>query len=164
MIIRRTVMGELDEVCGIYAAAREFMRHNGNTKQWINGHPSREAVTRDIEAGRSYVCINDDEIAAVFYYCIEPEPTYAKIDGHWLCDEPYGVIHRIARSRSDAGNGAGEHCLNWCYEQCRNLRIDTHSDNAPMKKLLGRLGFAYCGIIWIENGDERMAYQKRDKV
>ena len=164
MVIRKTVLSDLDEVCGIYEDAREFMRANGNAGQWTGGHPAREVIARDIEAGKSYVCVDGgtagSRIAAVFYFCVECEPTYREIDGRWLCGDPYGVVHRIARSRRAAGAGAGGHCLNWCFEQCGNLRIDTHRDNAPMRKLLDRLGFAYCGIILIENGDERMAYQK----
>jgi RimJ/RimL family protein N-acetyltransferase len=41
-----------------------------------------------------------------------------------------------------------------------NLKIDTHRDNIPMQKVLKRNGFSECGIIYIENGDERIAFQK----
>ena len=158
MIIRKTVMSDIDVVCGIYEGARAFMRSYGNLDQWKDGNPSREVVERDIRAGKSYVCVVDDEIAAVFYYSVERDPTYTKIDGAWLNDEPYGVLHRIARARD--ASGAGAFCLNWCFGQCSNLRVDTHRDNAPMRGLLGKLGFVYCGIIWLENGDERLAFQK----
>jgi hypothetical protein len=134
------------------------MRDSGNPDQWGDVHPPRGLIELDIQAGLSYVCVYDEEIAAVFYFNVEIEPTYGRIDGQWLSDGPYGVVHRIARSRNSSG--AGAFCLDWCFGQCRNLRIDTHRDNAPMRKLLDRLGFEYCGIIWIENGDERLAFQK----
>ena len=51
-------------------------------------------------------------------------------------------------------------CFNKCFEMFQNLRIDTHRDNIPMQKVLKRNGFEYCGIIYLENGDERLAYQK----
>ena len=158
MIIRKAVVSDIDVICRIYDGARAFMRSYGNMDQWNDGHPSRDIIERDIGAGKCYACVADDEIAAVFYYSIERDPTYAKIDGAWLNDEPYGVLHRIARTRE--ASGAGAFCLNWCFGQCGNLRVDTHRDNAPMRGLLGKLGFVYCGIIWIENGDERFAYQK----
>jgi len=41
-----------------------------------------------------------------------------------------------------------------------NVRIDTHRDNAAMLKLLESMGFKFCGVVWLENGDERLAYQK----
>jgi len=134
------------------------MQRSGNPDQWGNVHPPRDLIISDIEAGTSYVCECDGKIEAVFYFNIEVEPTYAEIDGKWLNDEPYGVVHRIASARS--GTGAGAFCLEWCFEQCGNLRIDTHCDNKPMLGLLEKLRFSYCGIIWVENGDERKAYQK----
>ena len=161
MTIRKTKVSEFEDVCGIYAEARGFMRSSGNPDQWKDVHPAKEVIMHDIETGTSYVCVRDDDvIAAVFYYSTEIEPTYEKIDGSWLNDEPYGVVHRIASSRN--AKGAGAYSLNWSFEQCRNLRIDTHHDNVPMRKLLGKLGFSYCGIIWIENGEERLAFHKCD--
>ena len=160
MIIRKTTAGDLEEVCRIYADARDFMRDNGNPNQWRGNHPPRETIEDDIEAGNSYVCVRDSIIAAVFYFNIEADPTYGQIDGQWLSGTPYGVVHRIARAGSVAGKGVGAYCIEWCFERCGNLRIDTHRDNAHMIRLLNKLGFAYCGIIWLQDGDERRAFQK----
>jgi len=161
MTIRKTTINDLTNVLRIYAEAREFMRETGNPGQWGSEHPSQEMIENDIQNGTSYVCIHNDEIAAVFYFNIEKDPTYAKIDGQWLNSNPYGVVHRIARGKVSAG--AGAFCLNWCFSQHPNIRIDTHRDNAPMLSLLNKLGFTYCGIIWIANGDERLAFQKVNK-
>ena len=43
---------------------------------------------------------------------------------------------------------------------CGNLRIDTHEKNIPMQGCLAKNGFARCGIIYLEDGDPRIAYQK----
>ena len=158
MEIRKTSPCDYERVCQIYSDARKFMQASGNPDQWGDAHPRVDLILQDIEQGLSYVCVDRDNICAVFYYNVEVDPTYAKIDGQWLNDAPYGVVHRIASSRSV--KGAGDFCLRWCLKQCQNLRIDTHKDNAPMLNLLRRLEFKYCGIIWIENGDERMAYQR----
>ena len=158
MEIRKTAIDDLDEVMKIYEYARGFMRKNGNPDQWGDNHPPRENIIQDIRTGKSYVLTDGKRIAAVFYYAIETEPTYAKIDGDWLNDKQYGIVHRIARGPNSAG--AGEICLNWCLENCGNLRIDTHRDNAPMLKQLKKLGYVYCGIVWMEDGSERLAYQK----
>jgi len=141
----------------IYAYARACMKESGNPNQWFDNHPPKHLIEADIDAGHSYVCTNESEVSAVFYFHIEAEPTYNKINGQWLNDEPYGVIHRIARG--PLGKGAGAYAINWCFAQHPNIRIDTHKDNIPMLLLLKRLGFKYCGIIKIENGDERMAFQ-----
>ena len=159
MEIRKTKIEELDQVMAIYAYARQFMAKTGNPNQWGTEKPYREWIVRDIEMGNSYVCVENDEIVATFFYNDEPDPTYAKIyDGAWLNDKAYGVVHRIASAGSV--KGAGAFCLNWAFAQCGNLKIDTHRDNVVMQSVLKKNGFAYCGIIYLEDGNERMAFQK----
>jgi len=157
MVIRNMKPYDLPEVMQIFEDAREYMCANGNPHQWTNGYPQIELIEKNM--ANNYVCIGShEEIAATFYFCIEEEPTYAKIDGQWLNEEPYGVVHRIARSRNAKGTAAT--CLEWCLSQCQNIRIDTHSDNLAMRRLLEKNGYSYCGIIWLSNGEERMAFQK----
>jgi len=158
MIIRKSTESDLEEICRIYEYARAFMRGHGNPNQWKDTNPPPEVIGRDINSGKSYVCVRDSKPVAVFYFSVESEPTYAVIEGGWLNDEPYGVVHRIARS--EGAEGAGSFCINWCFEQCHNLRVDTHRDNAPMRRLLEKAGFTECGTIWLANGDERLAFQK----
>lgn len=45
-------------------------------------------------------------------------------------------------------------------EHCQSLRADTHADNKIMQHLLEKNGFARCGIIHVEDGTPRVAYQK----
>lgn len=159
MEIRKTKIEELDQVMAIYARARQFMAEHDNPTQWGSTKPSRADIVRDIELGYSHVCVEDEAIAAVFYYRAGVDPTYVKIyEGKWLNDFPYGVVHRIA----SAGKikGAGSFCLNWAFSQCGNLKIDTHRNNIVMQNTLKKNGFSYCGIIYLEDGDERLAYQK----
>ncbi len=152
-------MADLGEIMEIYACARRFMAENGNPNQWINGHPARELIQGDIEAGKSCVAESGGGLAGVFYFAVEAEPAYAKIfDGAWLNDAPYGVIHRVASNGK--AKGVLARCVEWCMERCDNLRIDTHADNIVMQKALLKLGFEYCGKIFMKNGAERMAYQK----
>jgi len=156
--IRKTEAGELPAVLEVYAEARELMRESGNPGQWGDAYPPRELIESDIRAGKSYVCVENGEIAAVFYFAVERDPTYKRIDGEWLNDAAYGVVHRVARRRG--AKGVGVFCVDWCFGQCGNIRIDTHRDNAPMRRLLAKLGFAYCGVIRLRDGDERLAFQK----
>jgi len=138
-----------------------MMADAGNPTQWTDGHPVQPIIEADIAAGLSYVCVSEDKILAVFYFDIAPEPSYEKIDGGWINDEPYGVVHRIARAQGEDAKGAGEFCLNWCFAKHSNVRIDTHKDNIAMLKLLKKLGYVCCGIIrLIEIDDERIAFQK----
>ena len=164
MIIRKTTVKDIDNVMRIYADARDFMRESGNPDQWHGWYPPRDMIERDVRDGTGYVCEESGQVLAVFYFNIEKDPTYEKIDGGWLNDEPYGVVHRIARCRNAATKGAGTFCINWCFEQIKNIRIDTHENNLAMRGLLDKLGFTYCGIIWVLEGtEERIAFQKSGK-
>ena len=159
MEIRKTQCGDFDAVMALYDAARTFMHQNGNPHQWVNGYPDRSCIAREIEQGRSYVCVDAGKIVAVFSLIMGEDPTYRVIrEGAWLNDRPYGVVHRICTAAKGAGIGA--FCLNWCVAQCGNLRIDTHRDNHPMQALLKKCGFTYCGLINLADGGERLAYQK----
>jgi hypothetical protein len=171
--IRKSLLTDIDEIMQIYTHARAEMAKS-NPTQWGDNHPSREMIVADVAAGKSYVCVSDTgdsgtaytakRIAAVFYFAVEDDPTYAVIDGEWLDGSaPYGVVHRIARAAW--AKGAGAFCMEWCFGECANIRVDTHPDNAPMLKILDRLGYSRCGIIRLglfeeAEMDERVAFQK----
>lgn len=159
MEIRKTQVEEIETVMRLYGRARAFMRATGNKNQWINGYPSRETVLQDIGRGDSYVCVEDDgEITGVFCFRQGTEPGYRLIEqGEWLNDEPYGVIHRLASSGKR--KRLGDECIRWCFSRCPNLRVDTHRDNRVMQNVLERNGFRRCGIIYVEDGTPRIAYQ-----
>ena len=80
------------------------------------------------------------------------------IDGAWLTDEPYGVIHRMASYPEI--HGIFSTVINYAASRFAHLRIDTHRDNRIMQHLIEKHGFTYCGIIWLEDGTERLAYER----
>ena len=141
MEIRKTTLEDLPAVMALYDQGRQFMRKNGNHSQWIKGYPSEELIREDIRLGQSYVAEEQGDLAAVFcfFYGKDIEASYRNIDGAWLDDEPYGVLHRLASS-GKYPNMTG-FCSDWCLSQWPNLRADTHRDNAPMQRALERLGF-----------------------
>lgn len=164
MQIRKTTDKDVSAAAEIYDSARAFMRSVGNLTQWADGYPNRDSVLADMACGSSYVCEENGEILAIFYFRIGEDKTYGKIyDGAWLTDGEYAVIHRIAVSDSARGRGVAAFIFEQCYRSFSNLKIDTHRDNIPMQKALLRSGFEYCGKIYLENGEERLAYQKVEK-
>ena len=159
MLIRKTVKSDLPAISLIYENARRFMRESGNPNQWKDEYPSIHTAREDMEKGVGYVLEDKGEVLAVFMFSIGEDPTYKKIyEGEWKNALPYAVIHRIAVK--EQGRGLIDYCINECFRTCPNLKIDTHRDNIPMQKALSKRGFEYCGIIYLENGDERLAYQK----
>lgn len=160
MEIRKTQVSDVEAVLKLYEDARTFMREQGNADQWPPYYPGLADVELDMEQDRAYVCVEGNEILASFSYACADEPCYAHIEeGRWQDDEPYGVLHRLAVKRGT--NGIGSYCLDWAYNACGNLRVDTHEKNLPMRNLLKKLGFGYCGIIYVEDGSPRLAFQKK---
>ncbi|MDR0558844.1 MAG: GNAT family N-acetyltransferase [Prevotellaceae bacterium] len=162
MEIRKTDAREIAVLMQIFEQARHFMRNSGNPDQWIDGYPSIEIIIKDITDGNSYVCIDGSgEIAGTFSFARGNEPAYSKIyEGQWLNDKPYGVIHRLAGKTGSIG--IADACLQWCSKKCENIRTDTHRDNFIMRKILENRGFTQCGIIYVANGTQRLAFQKTE--
>ena len=158
MHTRKTLFSDLDRVMEILSAARNTMREAGTTVQWVNGYPSRELIESDIERGVGYVIEHEGRLVASFAFILGNDPTYARIDGAWLNDRPYGTIHRIGSDGS--ARGVMSEALRFCSTLCPNIRIDTHETNARMRAVLAKNGFTECGTIYIEDGTPRVAYQK----
>lgn len=141
----------------IFDYGREVQLASGNLTQWAAGYPSEALMLEDIAVGAAHVCENDQgEMLAVLSIFTESDPTYVEIEGAWLNDEPYATIHRIATSGQE--RGIGQFCIEWVQERFENVRIDTHEDNEQMKHIVKKLGFEYCGVIYLADGDPRNAY------
>ena len=124
---------------------------------------SRELIEADVAHGVSYMIEDQGMTLATFVLLEGPDPTYAQIEeGHWLNDNDYGVIHRVA-SAPDA-HGVMRMLLDFAFSKTDTIRIDTHADNKTMQHLLKKYGFTYCGIIHLANGDPRLAFQKTMSV
>lgn len=160
MKIRNATPEDLDILLKLYDNARSFMAAHDNPTQWGNTYPSRGLLESDIESGCSYVCEEYQNVIAAFYYRFKEEDSYRRIyNGPWLDESPYGVVHRITSSGTIRGTGS--FCLDWALSQCGNLRIDTHRDNRVMQHLLEKKQFTRCGIIYLADSGERIAYQKK---
>ena len=158
-MIRHAELQDLEAVQAVYAQARKFMAETGNPNQWGKTHPPKETLESAIEARKLYVLEENSTVHGSFYYAQEAEPTYQKIeDGAWLSNEPYGVIHMVASDGTV--HGFLQQVVAYCEQQTKHLRIDTHHDNKVMQHVIGKNGFTRCGIIYLENGDPRIAYEK----
>ena len=164
MRIRKSTEQDFDRMMEIYDYAQGYMAKTGNPNQWgPTNWPPEELIHSDIQEGNSYVCENDEgKVIGTFYFIQgeDIEPTYRDItDGTWRDDSAYGVIHRVAADGSEKGIGA--FCINWAFDQCGHMRIDTHGDNVVMQKLLTKLGFIQCGTIYVvEDNYPRLAFEK----
>lgn len=159
MNIRKSTEEDIYEIMNCINTARQLMRDNGNNVQWTNGYPSQELMLESIKNGFNYLIMDEGAVVATFDFILDDEPTYAVIEnGSWLNNEKYGVIHRLASNGK--AKGVAQFCFGWCFSQFPNIKIDTHESNIPMQKVLERVGYQKCGIIYIADGSARIAFQK----
>ncbi len=156
--IRKTALEDIPRLEEIYAEARSFMRASGNLHQWPEGTPKQEDVEADIRNGVNYVLEENGKILATFSAIPGKDPTYSIIEGAWPNEDPYITIHKLAKKKE--ATRVFEKVVEFAFAIERNIRIDTHEDNAPMRHLLEKSGFRYCGIIHLKNGEPRLAFIK----
>lgn len=160
--IRKAQRADVSSIERLYAFARTFMEEHGNPDQWGNVYPPTKQIQCDIEEEKLYLVQDDIGVHGVFYFSIEEDPTYAVIkEGTWRSDITYGVIHRIA---GDGSGGILRTAVEFAGNQIGYLRIDTQADNYVMQNALEKLGFSRRGIITIDDGTTRIAYDRMDGV
>lgn len=165
MQIRRTTPADLPAVAALYDEARAALRAAG-VDQWQDGYPDGASARADMEKGIGFVLEDGGEVIATACLAFGREPTYDVIEqGAWQAQgEPYGFLHRIAVSPRAKGKGAAGLFFEELKRQARErgirvLRGDTHRDNKAMQRVMEKSGLSYRGIIHIEDGTERLAYE-----
>ena len=165
-MIRKSELKDTERVVEIYELAKAGMRDMG-INQWQDGYPNAETFAADINKDISVVMEKDGEVVGTAAAYIGHEPTYDEIfEGEWLTDNKiYGIIHRIAVDPTKRGAGVASSAMSYVYEMCKekgitSMRCDTHKDNKIMQHTLEKNGYRYCGVIYLENGDPRVAYEK----
>ncbi len=143
--------------------AKRFLKSKG-VDQWQNGYPGRGRIEQDIALGNGYFLMEGQEYLA--YLCIDlgGEPAYDGLNGSWLGDHAYGVVHRLAIGDRYKGRGLASVSFDLAAKRmaergAKSFRIDTDGDNEIMKHLLSKNGFTYCGTIWFDNS-VKIAYEK----
>ncbi len=160
---RKAAMEETDRIFQIILQAKEQMRRL-NSRQWQDGYPAREDIVQDIKNGYGYVFCQDDTVVAYGAISFDGEGAYNSIDGKWLSDLPYVVVHRLAVADEMKQRGMATLFMREVESLSLNnrvysFRVDTNFDNHYMHKMLDRLKFTYCGEIEFNHG-RRMAYEK----
>ena len=158
---------QLSSMMDIVLDAQKYLAQLG-IDQWQNGYPNEAVLLNDIHNNESYCVFDDDgQLMGMTMFTTRPENTYNAIDGNWLTadDAEYGVIHRLAVSNRHRSLGVAKFIFEQCEAKLRannvlSMRIDTHEENKGMQKLIAQLGYDYCGVILLENGDKRIAYEK----
>ena len=139
-------------------------RKNDGSRQWQDGYPNTGTVQSDIEHGIGYVLTENDAVAAYAAVIYNDEPAYEAIEGKWLSDADFNVVHRVAVSDQAAGKGFATEVFRRIEEFSRkngilSIKVDTNFDNVAMLRILEKLGYKYCGEVYFR-GSARKAFEK----
>ena len=166
MKLRKAFPEDEAAVLELYGEASRFLAAQG-IDQWQNGYPNREAFQEDLARGESWVLEENGEVLATACLGFGREPTYDIIyQGAWAVEpEEYAFLHRIAVSEKLRGKNAPALFFDQLEQDARKrgllcLRGDTHRGNKIMQRVLEKNGLVYRGIIYLEDGGERLAFEK----
>lgn len=139
-------------------------RSEDGSRQWQDGYPNPEVVSNDIEKGAGYVLTDNQKVIGYSAVLINDEPAYANIEGEWITNSDFVVVHRVAVSQEYLGKGLAVQILkyieNFALENnIHSIKADTNFDNPAMMKIFEKLGYAYCGEVFFR-GSARRAYEK----
>lgn len=163
-MIRKGNTNDIPAIMEIIADAQSLLAGRG-VDQWQDGYPTADIIAQDIARAESYVIEIDRSVAATAVISFAGEVTYNSIDGAWLNDNSYVVVHRLAVRNSVLRSGLARQMMLYAEELAlqrgvNNIRVDTHIDNKAMQSLLNNLGFVFCGEITLLSGAPRIAFQK----
>jgi len=163
MILRKANISEIPTIWEILQQAIEQRRQDGS-QQWQDGYPNPQTIENDINNGYGFVLIENEKIIAYAAIIFDIEPAYTDIQGKWLTNGDYVVIHRVATSNEVKGKGIATELFRMIEDvstenEVYSIKVDTNFDNVPMLKILDKLGYTYCGEVFFR-GSARRAYEK----
>lgn len=114
LIFRQAQSCETDRIMQIIRQAQARM-HAAGSRQWQDGYPAPGHISADIGRNRGYVLCKpgvEGPLSVIAYGAVvfDGEPAYDAIDGQWLTDEPYVLVHRIAVADGERGPRRGGAC------------------------------------------------------
>jgi GNAT superfamily N-acetyltransferase len=148
---------------GINLAKEQLFFHQSG--QWQKGEPSQKTIQHDVMLKQYFVMEVQRQVVGGMALLFK-EPAYDRlIEGAWLNNLPFGVIHRFFIHPSFQKQGFATQLLRFALDYCQqqniyNLRIDTHEKNAPMLATLHKCGFIRVGKAYLPNAGERVVYHK----
>ncbi len=160
---RKATLSELPVIWEILQQAIIRRKADGSN-QWQDGYPNPDVVRKDIEQHTGFVMTDSDTIIGYAAVLINDEPAYQDIEGKWLTNGDFVVVHRVAVTDKYIGKGLAKIMLEFIesYARSKNIfsiKADTNFDNIAMMKTFEKTGYVYCGEVFFR-GSARKAYEK----
>jgi RimJ/RimL family protein N-acetyltransferase len=160
---RIAAISDIPQIWKILQQAIQRRKEDGS-EQWQDGYPNLDVVQNDVEKGVGFVLTEGETIIGYSAVLINDEPAYEKIEGKWLTNGDFVVIHRIAISNNYLGKGLSKTIISSIEDFALNnnvhsIKVDTNFDNLAMMKIFEKLGYTLCGEVYFRGG-ARKAYEK----
>ncbi|WP_395093123.1 GNAT family N-acetyltransferase [Vaginella massiliensis] len=161
---RKATIADLSACWAIIENAIAKRKAEGS-EQWQDGYPNLTVLQSDIENEYGYVAENPQGKCIAYIALIaDGDEAYENIDGQWLTNTPYLVVHRLAVHQDHKIKGLAEWMMKNAEQVAlqqnrKSIKIDTNFDNAPMLHIISKLGYQYCGEVKMRDG-ARKAFEK----
>lgn len=162
--LRKAVLDEVDAIWEILEQAILKRKEEGSD-QWQDGYPNIDVIKNDLLNDSAYVVVQDDsKVIAYVAISDKGESAYENLDGEWLTNDKYVVIHRVAVSQENKIKGLGT----WIMLEAEkvaisknitSIKVDTNYDNTGMLRVFEKLDYKFCGEV-SHRGDIRKAFEK----
>ena len=161
--LRKAELSEVDRIWEIIQQAIARRKSEGSD-QWQNGYPNRDTIESDVLKGFGFVLTVEHEIAVYTALILNDEPAYSTIEGAWLSNGEFVVIHRVAVEENFHGKGLVKILFDKIEDftklhNIQSIKVDTNFDNLAMLKILESKGYSYCGEVMLAGG-MRKAFEK----
>ncbi|MEV6109643.1 GNAT family N-acetyltransferase [Streptomyces sp. NPDC051940] len=159
--IRPARADELDVVEGLLIEASGWLASRG-IDQW-QFPPHRDRITRALSRGEVFLAFLDNELAGTLQLDEYADPEFWEPE-----DEPEKAlyIHRMAVSRSAAGQGVGAKMLDWAAQRAAQsgrplLRLDAWKTNSELQRYYAEQGFGLVRVVDLPHRGSGALFQRR---
>jgi len=162
---RRATMTDTERIMQIIAQAKAQMKRLGS-HQWQEGYPATHDIVSDINRQTAYVLCLNQSVIAYASISLDGEPAYNDLNGDWLSDQQYVVVHRLAVADEMKNRGVATYFFHRIEQYAlacnvHSFRVDTNFDNHYLLSLLQKTGFVECGEVVYDRGrGSRKAFEK----
>ena len=157
---------KLSEISAIWSILKDAIlrRKEDGSGQWQDGYPNPAVVANDIEKGQGFVLVKSSSIIGYCALIINDEPAYQAIEGKWITNDDFVVVHRLAVATDYLRKGYAVRILKEIelfavQQDIHSVKADTNFDNPAMIKIFDTLQYQYCGEVYFR-GSPRKAYEK----
>jgi len=163
MFLRKAIPSDSERIWEILQDGIESRRLEGSL-QWQDGYPNPEIIVADIQKEIGFVAVENEQIVGYIVIIHGVEEAYNSIDGNWLTNGEYVVLHRLATAKEFKNQGVATKIMQLVEESCRkekipSIRVDTNFDNAAMLHVFKKLDYEYCGEVLLRDAP-RKAFEK----